>query len=345
MRGWIQIIINIIVVVVVVVVIVIVINNDCATSEQLKEAKSEIANIETAVDDYPSQIWDEVQKIEGKLDNYLPMMWEEIQRLEAKLDKLLEEESPPIPLPWPTWEIVDGAVRGKISLAESSPESVVLELDWIILPGILEFDDLLWEDLDEGETSVLWPSDVWLAGWTALPSVTLEPGGEYSVDIPLPVVEVETNTTVVLEYTVALASAPDDIMAGFVNAAPMQLKVGGPQMVGPLSIFRLHNDWKDGVNNFELKFSGLKTDDFIKFYGSGFPTTRNELWGKTWYSGWGINPDTGNASVVEKPDGTIEIVWKDTKNTIKVCEWVYFGVEIKPNKTFPPPAPTWTKST
>lgn len=255
-----------------------------------------------------------------------------------------------VPCPWQTWEIIDGNVRGTVSLSEDYAEAMVVEREWAILPQTVELDDLTWANIDalveesETETSVLWAVGTWSGGWTTLPPVTIEPGAEVSVDIPLPVVEVETGVAAVLRYTAALASDPDDIVAGFVNAVPIQLKIGQPQTVGPLSLLRVHNNWNDGVNNFELVFSGLKADDITKFYGSGSPFKQNENWGMTWYGGWGVNPTTGNASVIEKPDGTLQIVWKDTENTIKVCEWVYFGIEIKPDKTFPPPTLSWTKS-
>ena len=49
--------------------------------------------------------------------------------------------------------------------------------------------------------------------------------------------------------------------------------------------------------------------------------------GETWYGGWGASPIIRDITVDLE---TIELKWIDTNYPVEYCEWVHFGVHLKP---------------
>lgn len=238
-----------------------------------------------------------------------------------------------VPIPWQTWEPIDGAVRDVIRLSEDFKETVVITRDWTYLPQPVELNDLTWDETDAlveemgVETSVLWAVGTWptwSTGWTTLPSVTLEPGAEVAVDIPVFVVE--TDAAVVLRYTVALESEPDEVVARVINEAVFEMPTAGqPVITGMLTNFDVHNNTGEDVDNFELDLYGVEPSGVDDWYQKGLPVD-DSTWGDTfWYGGWGTSPD------ISKIDGGTEVKWKDADHPIPSCTTVHFGVGLKDN--------------
>lgn len=273
--------------------------------------------------------------------------------LSAGCDNEEDEILGEVPLPWTDWEAIDGAVKSTVSLSENATEAVYVESQWAFLMREVELDDLTWDYVDglveEMGAGVYEAMPGWDVEWTTLPSVTLEPGGEVTFDIPIasygefyePWAPLDGGYfAVITRYTVALASEPDEIVARVVNEASFPGGLGGVNFVGTLSNFDVHNNTGQDADNFDMTLSGVKYSDVTGWYGTGNPYTWSRADGSTiWYGGWGASP-----SFEEKSDGSLGIVWKDTDNPIKHCHWVHFGLELKESATPGNIQAHWTQS-
>jgi hypothetical protein len=146
---------------------------------------------------------------------------------------------------------------------------------------------------------------------------------EYVYDVPFQ----GEAAAVVVRYTVAEARAPDDPVIYIVNEALLESE--SPQVIiGQLTNFEVHNNTCVEVDNFELEIYGIQPSDILGWYWQGMPQNLvwiNRSWGPTLYGGWGTPPYIGLL-----PDGAVEVKWKAPDYPIKSCQWVYFGLYIRP---------------
>lgn len=172
------------------------------------------------------------------------------------------------------------ALVREYAVLHEGQEPVPLEL--LTWPGT---EGLPWEPIDTPEKPLILPPD-----------------GIAEYDIPT----LESDTAVLVRYTVAWASSQNVIEAHFVNEAILESK--SPQViVGQLSNFDVHNDYHEPVDNFELELYGIDPADIVD-----------------WFPGWGAPPQINPI-----PGGT-EIIWMEPTQPVQPCEWVHFGLHLKP---------------
>ena len=223
-----------------------------------------------------------------------------------------------IPVPWQKWRMQVNGVSDIIFFDPPQPpdDAVAIVRDYAVLKYEIPLDNLTWE----GTMNLLWePVDD--------PKRPYILGLNEEVELFIPTTE--SDRAVLVRYSVAWASTSDVIEAHFVNEAILVSK--SPQtIVGWLSNFDVHNDYKEPIDNFELEFYGKITPgDVLYVYDPPGPPYLYLGWlGPTWYGGWGAPPQ------ISSIPGGIEITWIDQDHPVKTCEWIHFGVALNPNTVF-----------
>jgi hypothetical protein len=226
-----------------------------------------------------------------------------------------------IPVPWQEWRMginEMGAIGVVDDIFFDPPEmpedKVAIVRDYVVLDYEIPLDDLTWE----GTAYLDWvqiddPLDPYI--------LPLNEHVEYFIETT------ETDRAVLVRYSVAWNSTPDVIEAHFINEAILESK--SPQaIVGMLSNFDVHNDYDEPIDNFELELYGnIVPEDVLYVYDPPGPPTKVSCWlGDTWYGGWGAPPQ------INSIPGGIEIEWIDPDHPVQPCEWIHFGVALKPIK-------------
>jgi len=222
-----------------------------------------------------------------------------------------------IPVPWQVWRMAIGGVIDDVFFdPPGMPEdAVAIVRDYAVLhqgQNPIPLDDLTWEGTEDLD---------WQPIDDPLKPHMLELNAHAEYFIPT----TEGDTAVLVRYTVAWWSTPDVIEAHFINEAI--LESASPQaIVGMLSNFDVHNDYPEPIDNFELELYGnITPDDVLYVYDPpGDPYPVAGPLGTTWYGGWGA-PAQINAI-----PGGIELIWMDTTRPIPHCEWIHFGVRLRP---------------
>jgi len=220
-----------------------------------------------------------------------------------------------VPAPWQYWTTFVGGVTDIIVWdPPETNESVAIVREYATSLYEIPLDNLTWENPMIEELNWILIDDE---------PVIIPPGGNISFDIPT----TEDDAAVLVRYTVAWASTPDMTEAHFINEAI--LESSSPQVIiGQLSNFDVHNFLDIPVDNFELELYGIQPSDVVDWYYSHAvpaPQPIPRWWGVTWYGGWGNSPQ-----ITTTPDGT-EVKWKEFNHPAQPCEWVHFGLRLKPN--------------
>jgi hypothetical protein len=236
---------------------------------------------------------------------YLTQMVPELKEVKVKA----------IPVPWQKWRM---EVNGVTDIIFFDPpgmpfDAVALVRDFVVLDYEIPLDDLTWVGT-EG------------LNWTPVD----DPKNPYilnlneEVELFIPVTA--DDTAVLVRYSVAWANTPSIIEAHFVNEAVLESR-SPPVIVGWLSNFDVHNDYNETINNFELEFYGnITPSDILYVYDPPGPPILFPGWlGPTWYNGWGAPP------VINSIPGGIEIKWVDLDHPVPYCEWIHFGVSLRPD--------------
>ncbi|HID25249.1 MAG TPA: hypothetical protein EYP23_02130, partial [Thermoplasmata archaeon] len=225
-----------------------------------------------------------------------------------------EEKTAVVPAPWQYWTTFVGGVTAIITWDPPQVnESVAIIREYATSQYEIPLDNLTWEDPMIQELDWILIDDE---------PVTIPPGGNVTFDIST----TEDDTAVLIKYTVAWASTPYETQAHFINEA--LLETGSPQVIiGQLSNFDVHNFLNTSMDNFELELYGVETSDVVDWYYSHWvpmPQLIPMRWGDTWYGGWGNSPQ-----IKPLTDG-VEVKWKEFNHPAQPCEWVHFGLRLKP---------------
>ncbi|UCE37999.1 MAG: hypothetical protein JSW00_01805 [Thermoplasmata archaeon] len=253
----------------------------------------------------------------------------------------LEKKVKRIPAPIQFWRQFSGGVTDFIvyepepPAGEPHPEPAALLRDFVVLQDEIPLDDLTWD----GTEMLPWEEiDVDMDGDGIRDPAIMEAGDVLEYDIP-------TNPgdrAVLVRYTVAFGSTPNIIEGHFVNEAIIEAN-STPTIVGQLVNFDVHNDYHEKVDNFELELFGVQPSDIDKWYWKGKAPSYywvNKTWGPTLYGGWGTPP---HITWLPSGKGT-EIIWKDPDHPIEHCEWVHFGVWVKPGTNLTGVRAYWTQT-
>jgi hypothetical protein len=219
------------------------------------------------------------------------------------------EEVAEIPLPWQSWETIDGGVMNIIVLSDEYTQAVVITRQWVTLNESIELNDLTWNETEMRVMELV-------GNWTGSDEepVLLEPGSNVTLNIST----TEEDAAVVLRYTVALASNPADVEVHVINEALLSYV----QIEGTLASFKVHNRTFGEVDNFELEIKGfIQPSDIVG-----------------WYVGWGTPP-----VITVMPDG-IKVTWRDPANPIQHCTSVNFGLYFKKGVAPTGIRASWTKT-
>ncbi len=224
----------------------------------------------------------------------------------------LEKKVKIIPAPVQFWNQFLGGVTDIIIFDPPGIiEPCAIVRDYVVLDYDIPLDELTWE------------------ATMTLPWIPIDdPANPYILDVnetvEYDIYTTENDSAVLVRYTVAWESTQDVIEAHFVNEAILESK--SPQViVGQLMNFDVHNDYNETVDNFELELYGILPGDIVGWYWQGLPPAPFKI-GNTWYGGWGTPP---HISFLWSVNGT-EIIWKDQNHPINPCEWVHFGLHVKP---------------
>lgn len=210
-----------------------------------------------------------------------------------------------IPVPWQSWVPIPGGVTSVIQLPQDFAEAVVISRDWAAIPQAIELEDLMW---DKTEAVVLRTKKEWMG--TDEKSMQVRPGGKLTLDIPVS----GGDTAVVARYTVALASAPDDIVAHVITEAvlepvplPVPVPVPLPVVTGWFINPTVTNDTGVQVDNLEVDLYGAQPSDVNWWYNNK----------------WRDPPE------INKIPGGTEVKWKDPSQPLNPGESIHFGLALK----------------
>ncbi len=235
---------------------------------------------------------------------YLTQMVPELKEVKVKT----------IPVPWQKWRM---EVNGVTDIIFFDPpgmpfDAVALVRDVVVLDYEIPLDDLTWVGT-EG------------LNWTYVDNPKIPYILNLNEEVELFIPTTEDDRAVLVRYSVAWANTPTVIEAHFVNEAILESR--SPQrIVGWLTNFDVHNDYNESINNFELEFYGnITPSDILYVYDPPGPPMLYPGWlGPTWYGGWGAPP------LINPIPGGIEIKWVDLDHPVQYCEWIHFGVSLRP---------------
>ena len=221
-----------------------------------------------------------------------------------------------IPVPWQFWEEFPQEGVLAVIVLPQNVSAVAIVRTYAVLREEVPLEDLFWDN--NYNTSLHMIDD-------PMEPYILEPNGQTEYFIPT----TPYDKAVIVRYTVALADTPGVIIGHFVNEVILN---GRGTIIGTLTNFDVHNDYSKPINNFELELYriNLTSTDITGWYDDKLgldPTLTNTSFGTCWYNGWGVPPQINNKSY------GVEMVWIDKKHPVKPCEWIHFGVSLKPGVT------------
>lgn len=218
-----------------------------------------------------------------------------------------------VPVPWQFWQDTSRGLKGIIVLHESTEDNVTIVGEIVVLDKEIPLENLTWGNTMNYSWEPINESN----------DITLAPGDSYEFFIEIPT----WGKAVLVRFPASWAETPDVIEAHFINEAIIETR----GIVGVLTNFDVHNSYDGDINNFELELYGDIEPDDVEFVYD-WPSEPQKYWydylgGYLWLFGWGVTDDFQNNS---KPYG-IEIVWMDKEHPVEYCEWIHFGVHLKPN--------------